>query len=64
MMVITCDICKRKLVGPELEEFCSVEKHCGYGSVFGDGNLVKIDMCQHCLKDKLGEFLVIQENTV
>lgn len=34
----------------------------GYGSVFGDGDTLVLDMCQHCLKQKLGEFVRIEGN--
>lgn len=32
-----------------------------YSSVFGDGALGRLDICQHCLKAKLGEFIEWEE---
>jgi hypothetical protein len=29
------------------------------GAVFGDGELVELDMCQYCFKKKLGKFVRI-----
>lgn len=60
-MILVCDICKREVLDDlELSEFHRLEKHCGYSSVFGDGSLIKIDICQHCFKDKLGDFVIIE----
>ena len=45
---ITCDCCKKKykesdylhtFATYEFQEFVSIRLHCGYGSVFGDGDL-------------------------
>jgi len=56
-----CDRCGREAEaqGEEAEEFISIEQVCGYGSIFGDGNRISVDICQHCLKDVLGEWLRI-----
>ena len=35
----------------EFQEFHHIDFVGGYGSVFGDGNRVRCDICQHCLKD-------------
>ena len=54
---IVCDMCKTEYTDEmELQEFHFINFTGGYGSVFGDGNKIEIDICQHCLKgliDKL-----------
>ena len=59
----TCDVCKktysRELVEPDIwewQEMVSIRFTGGYGSIFGDGNTFELDICQHCLKEKLGEY--------
>lgn len=60
----TCDICKKtvrdcKEEWIEYGNFVRFSDRCGYGSIFGDGSLIEIDICQHCLNEKLGKFLRI-----
>lgn len=54
-----CSICGRDLLSSiiESQEAFTFSQKCGYGSVFGDGNEVYIDICQHCMKERLGEFM-------
>jgi len=64
--IIVCDRCHREM-GPdatdtELQERTAIRFRAGYGSVFGDGNLVEADICQHCLKDIFGKYLRITED--
>lgn len=48
---IICDICKKEYTDTfEIQEFTSISKDCGYASVFGDGDNIECDICQHCLK--------------
>lgn len=59
-----CDRCGREATADDIneleaEEFVSIERVGGYSSIFGDGNLISVDICQHCLKDVLGEWLRI-----
>jgi len=56
---IRCDRCERLAENGEVEfhEFASLDLKVGYGSIFGDGNDVQIDLCQHCLKATLGQWL-------
>jgi len=60
---VTCDVCKKKYLyddsadAMEIQEFHLIKFTGGYGSIFGDGNPISCDICQHCLKEKLGEFL-------
>ena len=60
---IKCDICGNTYstdVGQdvfEAQEFLQISFKGGYGSIFGDGSEVECEICQHCLKEKMGEFL-------
>jgi hypothetical protein len=56
-----CDRCARKLAQDSVEfhERTSIAYEAGYGSVFGDGNFVECDLCQHCIKELLGPWLKI-----
>jgi hypothetical protein len=50
---ITCDVCGATYTYNdfiEYQEFFSFTQHCGYGSVFGDCNIVQLDICQNCMK--------------
>jgi len=62
---VICDICKKEYDYKEdimeTQEFLHINFEAGYGSVFGDTNIVKADICQHCLKEKLGGYLIVKE---
>jgi len=60
---ISCDRCGLNAVLDDLEfhEFTSIDMRAGYGSIFGDGNLVQIDLCQHCLRGTLGQWIRVVE---
>lgn len=45
----------------EFHEFLSIDRLAGFGSVFGDGNHLKLDLCQHCVKALLGPWLSVSE---
>lgn len=57
-----CNKCKRRIDAEDLEfqEALSVRLVGGYSSIFGDGAEVEIDLCQECLKEVLGPWLVIK----
>lgn len=61
---LICDCCGREsIVGIddyEVQEFISLDFVGGYQSIFGDGTHVSLDICQYCLKDKLGTWLKLQ----
>lgn len=61
-ITITCDVCGRSWDWDSLErdEFLSIRQEGGYSSVFGDGVLIVLDICQGCLKEKLGEFIHVK----
>lgn len=56
-----CDRCSRKMPkdSPEFHERFSISYWAGYDSVFGDGNHVECDLCQHCVKELLGPWLKV-----
>jgi hypothetical protein len=60
---IRCDRCGRQALLGDLafEEMLCINLKAGYASVFGDGNDVQVDLCQHCLKAVLGPWLRIGE---
>ena len=60
---IRCDRCGRLFEHNDVEfhEAASIDLKAGYGSVFGDGNDVQIDLCQHCLKLTLGRWIRVVE---
>lgn len=62
LVSITCDICKKTHDDDiELQEFVSIRETGGYGSIFGDMSAIGVDICQHCLKEKLGKYLIIKQ---
>jgi len=63
---ITCDVCDKSYTYNtesdnifETQEFIHISNVVGYGSIFGDGNRIELDICQHCLKEKLGQYIRI-----
>ena len=60
---VICDVCKKEYsVGIfndelEIQEFFDISVNCGYSSVFGDGNKLEANICQHCAKEILGKYL-------
>lgn len=46
---VVCDRCKAEVRDAiELREVVHVRLHAGYGSAWGDGNLVEVDLCDAC----------------
>jgi hypothetical protein len=41
----------------EIQEMWMMHQLCGYGSVFGDGIRLECDLCQHCVKKLLGDYI-------
>ena len=56
---LVCDRCAREADHEDFEffEFLSFANKGGYGSVFGDGNEIEIDLCQHCMKEILSSWI-------
>jgi antitoxin CcdA len=65
---VVCDVCKKefddKVDWEEVQEFHCIDFVGGYGSIFGDGVTMKADICQHCLKKLVGEYLVRDNEVV
>jgi len=61
---VKCDVCcakyHDKLEDKEFGEMILIKFKGGYGSVFGDGATVEIDICQKCFKEKLGEWIRVR----
>lgn len=59
---VTCDACGRTIwpeegMPVESQEAIHLEFTGGYGSIFGDDSTFAVDLCQHCLKDRLGDVI-------
>lgn len=58
LISVTCDVCKKEYTDQmEIQEFFQFNMRGGYNSIFGDGATIQLDMCQHCAKAKLGEYI-------
>lgn len=63
---IICDVCKKEFLYNnenimEIQEFHHINFRGGFESVFGDDVEVRLDICQHCLKEKLGQYMRFEE---
>lgn len=58
-----CDRCNlfAEKMSPEFHEFLSIDQKVGFGSIFGDGNRLKLDLCQHCVKALLNSWLSVSK---
>lgn len=45
----------------EFHEFLSIDRQASFGSIFGDGNRLKLDLCQRCVKALLNPWLSVSE---
>lgn len=55
---ITCDVCNQEYTDElELQEFIIVDYIGGFNSVFGDKSNIILDICQHCFKQILGDYI-------
>ena len=60
---IICDCCKKEFDNDmDLQEFLSHYNTGGYSSVFGDGVVMSLDLCQDCVKKLLGEFIQFHDD--
>lgn len=59
---IRCDRCGKQVhrIEPGFEQMTSIGFDAGFGSVFGDGNRVEIDLCETCLQATLGMWLRVR----
>lgn len=59
---IECDRCKKQFTASdwiEWQEMVSIHSVGGYGSVFGDGATIELDLCQACFKLLCGEYITL-----
>ena len=60
---IECDRCGKEVFPSEDEldsqEAIHFEFTGGFSSVFGDGTTIYLDLCQHCFKEVLGEYVQV-----
>lgn len=62
-----CDRCNISATSTdfvEWQEFISLDFCGGYGSVFGDGTRVSIDLCQKCFHEVLGQFVRFPDDVI
>lgn len=54
-----CDRCGSVMSADtaDFRESLSINHHCGEGSVFGEGKLLRLDLCQTCMQEVLGPWL-------
>lgn len=59
---LRCDRCGKEAERGEVgfEQMTSIGFVAGYGSIFGDGNRVEVDLCETCLRDTLGTWLRVK----
>lgn len=59
---INCDRCDKEIhrTDSDFEQMTSIGFDAGYGSIFGDGNRVEIDLCELCLRATLGTWLRVR----
>jgi hypothetical protein len=63
VVAMQCDRCKTTHNDPmEIQEFLSWNDQCGFGNrTFGDLSEISIDLCQYCVKEVLGEWMVVED---
>ena len=60
---IICDICKKEIDDVmEIQEFLCIRQIGGYNSIFGDMSEINLDVCQYCLDDILGKYIMERRN--
>jgi hypothetical protein len=52
---------KKQCCDGEWDEHISIAFRGGYYSIFGDGNEVELDLCQHCFKEVLGQWIRVTD---
>lgn len=58
-----CSRCQRDLGDiEEHQESMCIQFRAGYGSVFGDGNVVAGTLCQYCVQEVVGPYLLILDD--
>lgn len=57
---LECDRCKKQFTEKDFidwQECISIREVGGYGSIFGDGYQISLDLCQDCFKEICGKFI-------
>lgn len=65
LSAVICDKCKTRVEVDdvfEMQEMLSLTIQGGYASVLGDGSTYDMDLCQKCVKEVLGPYLVERED--
>jgi hypothetical protein len=66
LTAVVCDSCGLQASAEgdyEFHEFLSIEHHCGYSSIHGDGKQIGIDLCQQCFADMCGDTLRVTDES-
>ncbi len=62
---ISCDRCKRLDNDVmQMQEYFSLNQDVGYGGILGDGNKVRLDLCQYCFKEMFEGIYRIEGNYI
>ena len=65
-LICVCDRCgktmEQGIAEIEWQERFIVSFRAGYGSIFGDGNLVECDLCQDCVQSIMGKWLRVTQD--
>lgn len=63
--LIECDRCKLEAAPGEIlfDAMISIDYSAGYTSPFGDGNRVRLDICEDCFRDLLSSWIQIAEKS-
>lgn len=60
---IECDCCHEVFTDElDLQEMLNWSGRGGFRSVFGDGASLSLDLCQHCLKKRLGDVIRVDDS--
>jgi hypothetical protein len=66
LLAYVCDCCKKRLPATdwiEMQEMLHWRMRGGYGSAFGDGTEISLDLCQDCTKKLLGDYIQVDTST-
>jgi hypothetical protein len=66
LTAVVCDGCGLQATAEgdyEFHEFISINHHCGYSSIHGDGKQINIDLCQQCFADMCGGTLRVTDES-
>jgi len=66
LVAVQCDRCGKVILadnGIEWQEAFSWTNKAGYGSVWGDGTTVSVDLCQRCTHEIFSAFAVVRDET-